>query len=82
MGLESAIQNLMAAKRVSAATQSYARDNPNEWQKVKAYLEGGPRPTGVATAMGMGLVEVEDVRRQQPSLPSNVARSAPSGQVV
>lgn len=70
----------MAAKRISAASQSYAKDNPNEYAKVKAYLNGGARPTGVTTEMGLGLLEVEDVRRASvpPPLPSNVARSAPT----
>jgi len=63
MSLDSAISNLLAAKRISAPSQSYAKDNPAEWDKVKAYLEGGPRPSGVVTKMGLGLLEVEDERR-------------------
>jgi hypothetical protein len=63
MSLESAIQHLLNAKRISAPSQSYRKDNPNEYAKVKAYLEGGARPTGVVTEMGVGLVEVEDERR-------------------
>ena len=64
MSLDSAIQHLLKAKRISAPTQSYAKDNPGEWTKVKAYLDGGAaRPTGVVTEMGIGLLEVEDVRR-------------------
>lgn len=78
--LASALQHLLKAKRISAPSQSYAKDNPNEYAKVKAYLDGGARPTGVATEMGLGLVEVEDVRRA--SAPSNVARSAPTGPVT
>jgi hypothetical protein len=82
--LSSAIDHLLRAKRISAQSQSYAKDNPVEYQKVKAYLDGGVRPTGVVTEMGLGLVEVEDVRRAQlpPPLPSNVAVSAPSGAVT
>jgi hypothetical protein len=60
--LADAITHLLAAKRISAASQSYAKDNPAEWSRVKAYLNGGTRPS-VSTEMGMGLVEVEDVRR-------------------
>jgi len=63
MSLDSAIAHLLAAKRVSAPSQSYAKDNPGEWALVKAYLEGGARPTGVVTAMGLGLIDVEDARR-------------------
>lgn len=63
MSLDSAIEHLLTAKRISAASQSYAKDNPLEWEKVKAYLQGGSRPSGVATEMGLGLLEVEDERR-------------------
>lgn len=79
MSLDSAIQHLLKAKRISNVSQSYAKDNPGEWAKVKAYLTGGARPTGVTTEMGVGLIEVEDARRAE--LPSNVARSAPSAGV-
>lgn len=63
MSLESAIEHLLAAKRISNASQSYRKDNPNEYAKVEAYLAGGARPTGVTTEMGLGLLEVEDERR-------------------
>ena len=66
MGLDSAIAHLLKARRISAPSQSYAKDNPGEWAKVKAYLEGGARPTGVVTEMGLGLIEVEDARRGTP----------------
>ena len=45
--LESAIQHLLKAKRISAPSQSYRKDNPAEYAKVEAYLKGGARPTGV-----------------------------------
>ena len=57
MSLTSAIEHLLKAKRVSAQNQSYKKDNPGESQKVFAYLGGGPRPTGVTTEMGIGLME-------------------------
>lgn len=77
--LASALQHLLKAKRISAASQSYAKDNPAESQKVFAYLNGGARPSGVSSEMGLGLVEVEDVRRQPtPDLPKNMAWSAPT----
>ena len=81
--LASALSHLLKAKRISGAKQSYKTDNPQESAKVFAYLNGGARPTGVTSEMGLGLVEVEDARRssQTPPLPSNVARSAPSGAV-
>jgi len=79
--LSSAISHLLAAKRIAGPGPSYAKDNPGEYQKVKAYLTGGARPSGISTEMGMGLVEVEDVRRQTPPLPPNVAVSSPSGTV-
>ena len=78
--LDSALDHLLKAKRISALSQSYRKDNPAEYAKVEAYLNGGTRPTGVKTEMGLGLIEVEDVRRNPP-LPSNVARSAQTGKV-
>lgn len=82
--LSSAIDHLLKAKRISAASQSYRKDNPAEYAKVLAYLEGGARPTGVVTEMGMGLVEVEDVRRGStpPPNPPNVSDSAPTAVVT
>ena len=82
--LDSAIDHLLKAKRISAPSQSYRKDNPVEYQKVQAYLTGGSRPTGVTTEMGLGLVEIEDVRRGsvEPPLPSYVARSAPTAKVI
>ena len=80
MSLDSAIQHLLAAKRISNVSQSYRKDNPNEYAKVEAYLQGGARPTGVSTEMGLGLIEVEDARRG--SAPSNVAVSSATGEVV
>lgn len=82
MSLDTAIQHLLAAKRISNASQSYAKDNPSEWAKVKAYLNGGARPSGVTTEMGLGLLEIEDERRANPPTPSNVAYSAPTGGVT
>lgn len=69
MTLDEAVQHLLAAKRISAPRQSYAKDNPQEWQKVKAYLNGAARPSGVTTEMGLGLLAVEDVRRGSPPPP-------------
>ncbi len=85
--LSSAIQHLLKAKRISAPSQSYKKDNPAESTKVFAYLNGGSRPSGVTSEMGLGLVEVEDVARMldppdPPLLPPNVARSAPTGAVT
>jgi len=80
--LSSAIDHLLLAKRISAPSQSYRKDNPAEYAKVLAYLEGGARPTGVTTQMGLGLVEVEDVRRGVPPPPPGSARSAPTGVVT
>jgi hypothetical protein len=52
-----------AAKRISGTNASYRKDNPLEYAKVIAYLDGGARPSGVLTKMGEHLVLVEDVRR-------------------
>lgn len=75
--LASALQHLLKAKRISAPSQSYRKDNPVEYAKVDAYIKGGSRPTGITTEMGLGLVEVEDVRRQ-----SGIAVSQPTGSVA
>lgn len=72
MGLEEALDHLLKAKRISALSQSYRKDNPLEYQKVVDYLNGGVRPTGVVTEMGLGLVEVEDVRRGELPPPSGL----------
>ena len=84
--LSSALSHLLKASRISGKRQSYKTDNPVEYAKVQAYLTGGSRPTGVTTEMGLGLIEVEDVRRNvtppDPPLPANVSRSAPTAVVV
>ena len=51
-----------AATRVSGTKNSYRKDNPGEYAKVMAYLDGGARPTGELTKMGLHLVLEEDVR--------------------
>lgn len=79
--LADAISHLLNAKRISAPSQSYAKDNPVEWQKVKAYLTGGSRPTGITTEMGLGLIEIEDVRRGPVAGPGQ-AVSKPTGVVT
>ena len=61
--LASALDHLQRASRISGNKNSYRKDNPGEYSKVMAYLDGGARPTGITTDMGLGLVEVEDVRR-------------------
>ena len=81
--LSSALQHLLKAKRISAPSQSYKKDNPAEYAKVYAYLTGGARPTGVTTEMGLGLLEIEDVRRNvtPPAPAPNVARSSPTAAI-
>ena len=81
MGLAEAIEHLLTAKRISGTKASYAKDNPIEYRAVREYLDGGARPVGVLTEMGLGLIEVEDVRRSGSSS-SATARSAPTGSVT
>lgn len=67
--LADALAHLRAAKRISGGNNSYRKDNPSEYTKVMAYLDGGARPSGVTTDMGLGLLEVEDVRRASVVIP-------------
>lgn len=82
--LKSAIDHLLKAKRITAPSQSYAKDNPAEAPKVISYLNGGSRPSGITSEMGQGLMEVEDVRRAAlpPPLPPNMAVSAATAKVT
>ena len=77
--LEVAIEHALRAKRIVGNAQSYRKDNPVESTGVFEYLNGGGRPIGVLTEMGLFLVEVEDVRRGGSS---NVARSEATGPVA
>lgn len=61
--LSQSLAKLRSAKRVSGTSASYKKDNPGEYTKVIGYLDGGPRPSGVTTDMGMGLLLEEDARR-------------------
>jgi hypothetical protein len=81
--LAQSLQALRNAKRFSHTSNSYAKDNPVEYAKVIAYLDGGERPSGITTEMGIHAVLEEDVRRAlaNPPLPSNVVRSALTGVV-
>jgi len=60
---EQAVTELLLANRIVAPSQSYRKDNPAEYLKVRAYLDGGTRPTGSLTHMGTGLVALEDTCR-------------------
>jgi hypothetical protein len=60
--LANSLSHFRKAKRLAGPGPSYAKDNPLEYQKVLAYLDGGARPD-VTTEMGQGLVLEEDARR-------------------
>lgn len=66
-----------AASRISGQKNSYRKDNPAEYAKIVAYLDGGPRPFGALTKMGEHLVLEEDVRialvKYQPLPPTTFA---------
>ena len=53
----------LLANRIVAVSQSYRKDNPVEYAKVRAYLDGGARPIGVTSHMGLHLVLGEDACR-------------------
>jgi hypothetical protein len=61
--LAQSLQALRNAKRFSHTSNSYRKDNPNEYAKVIAYLDGGSRPSGVTTEMGLHALLEEDARR-------------------
>lgn len=62
--LDTALTELLAANRISGANASWRRDNPNEYARVVAYLDGGTRPAEPLSRLGRGLVLVEDARRE------------------
>ena len=76
---------IRTANRVDGSRASYAKDNPSEYAKVMAYLDGGARPDGVTSDMGVGLVLVEDGRRKlivappPPPPPASTATATASG---
>jgi len=61
--ITASLAKFRTAKRVSGANASYKKDNPAEYGKVIVYLDGGARPSGVTTDMGMALLLEEDARR-------------------
>lgn len=61
--LAQSLAKFQSANRIDGSRNSYRRDNPSEYAKVIAYLQGGARPTGVTSDMGMGLMLEEDARR-------------------
>lgn len=63
--LSASIAELLQANRIVGPNDSYRTDNPGEYQAVRAYLDGGARPTSpVATHLGTALVLLEDARRE------------------
>lgn len=81
--LAQSLSALRNASRFSGNKNSYRKDNPNEYAKVIAYLDGGARPTGVMqfSLMGQHAVLDEDARRAlvppDPGLPFKEAELRP-----
>lgn len=61
--IEQSLSKLRTAKRFSHTSNSYRKDNPGEYAKVIAYLDGGARPSDVVTDMGLHAILEEDARR-------------------
>ena len=62
--LAQSLAKLQTANRIDGTKNSYRKDMPGEYGKVvTTYLNGGARPTGVTSDMGMGLMLAEDARR-------------------
>ena len=68
--LAQSLAKFQTANRIDGHRNSYRRDNPTEYDKVMAYLAGGPRPAGVVSDMGMGFLYEEDARRALTSGPT------------
>lgn len=61
--LAQSLTKFQSANRIDGTRASYRKDNPTEYTKVIAYLQGGARPSGVTSDMGMALLLEEDARR-------------------
>lgn len=68
----------LLSNRIVAQSQSYRKDNPAEYAKVRAYLDGGPRPTDVTTHMGLHLLYGEDACRGSVSPPPTTTTPPPT----
>lgn len=70
--LAQALAKLQTANRIDGNRNSYRKDMAVEYAKVIAYLQGGARPAGVTSDMGLGLTLAEDARRllNAPPAPS------------
>jgi hypothetical protein len=70
--LQQSLTALRNAKRFSHTSNSYRKDNPAEYAKVIAYLDGGARPPGSLTEMGKHAVLEEDAAcSTRPPPPGN-----------
>jgi len=67
--LAQSLAKLRTANRIDGSKNSYRKDSPAEYAKVIAYLDGGSRPTGVISDMGVGLMLEEDARRALEATP-------------
>ena len=77
--LAQSLAKLQTANRIDGNKNSYRRDNPTEYGLVVAYLKGGPRPSGVASDMGIGLMLEEDARRALATGPTGATGPGPTG---
>ncbi len=62
--ITASLAKFRTANRIDGTRASYQKDNKTEYDKVVAYLDGGARPSGVTTDMGMALLLEEDARRK------------------
>lgn len=60
---ELSVTEALLSNRIVGSSQSYRKDNPSEYTRVRAFLDGGARPTGSLTHMGLHLVALEDTCR-------------------
>lgn len=50
----------------SSLYRSWARSNPGENDRIRAYWHGGERPTGIRSAFGVFLVQAKDAIQPSP----------------
>lgn len=76
---EQSVSEALLSNRIVGSNHSYRRDNPSEYALVRAYLDGGSRPsTAGMTHMGLHLVYLEDTCRAPDQTTTSTTTTAPT----